>query len=237
MFPLHIHRGAWFQGDNFGVKMFAVVYFNGAFAPIYILFQDSFSFFDFMIFEWNQLAFSGYITYCKTLLISRQLHSPNCQTQAFLQVLNASHPFCRYIILLVGSPTKVSQIKYLSKLNGFTVYCFHSIAVYAVTYYKTLHTHGCTLHTWSRKGATAEYKPHAGLDTSLYTSTSLIQLTPSWSCYKSIIMWMAMAWIRQSPPRKYKFIIRMWNSVQCCQGTLKGRLPLIARMICTHNYN
>ena len=44
-------------------------------------------------------------------------------------------------------------------------------------------------------------KPHAGLDTSL-TSTSLIQLIPSWTCFKSIIMRMAVAWIRQSPQEK-----------------------------------
>ena len=48
-------------------------------------------------------------------------------------------------------------------------------------------------------GATAEYIPHAGLDTSL-TSTLLIRLIPSWTCSKSIIMWMAAAWIQQSPP-------------------------------------
>ena len=43
--------------------------------------------------------------------------------------------------------------------------------------------------TWNF-GATAEYIPHAGLNTSLM-STSLIWLIPSWTCYKSTIIWIA----------------------------------------------
>ena len=39
---------------------------------------------------------------------------------------------------------------------------------------------------------------HTGLDTSI-TSTSLIQLITSWTCFKSIIMLMAATWIWQSP--------------------------------------
>ena len=44
-------------------------------------------------------------------------------------------------------------------------------------------------------GAIAEYIPHVGLDTSL-TSTSLMRLIPSWTCSKSIIMWMAVGWLQ-----------------------------------------
>ena len=47
-------------------------------------------------------------------------------------------------------------------------------------------------------GTTAEYIPHAGVDTSL-TSTSLMRLIPFWTCSKSIIMWKAAYWIQQLP--------------------------------------
>ena len=70
------------------------------------------------------------------------------------------------------------------------------------------------------KGATAEYKPHAGLDTSL-TSTSLIWLIPSWTCFKSIIMRMAAAWIRQSPREKPGNFLH--SSQQYCQLDKQGQ--------------